>query len=761
MKKQGKFFKQIFIIYFSFTVVLLALISQIIYGYTSTIIEEEVKKNSQYLLKQAQIYTEEKIMNDVFSIINSNFINIPIKTNLSDFFEEDTETRDYPFITTELKALIQQKDYFTNMGLYNSQKDHYISLKNGLVLSPTNMPYKMHDFNLERIKSYLSQFHNRDLTHSYKKRGQFIYNESYDDSAIYLQPLPLFGKEKPTDFLVLFIDLKADSISSHINELFNQRDTNFYILNPSLQVLQSNNSNETNYKNTLPLSNNSFAVVDSVHGEFLVSWVQSPLTSWYYIYEESYHSFLWKINELRWFVALIIFAFLILTFICMVVITRRIYKPVNHLVLAAEKFAPYQDKEHNEFDFINTTLDHMDLRVQEVLVKNHALMEYKILTDFFFGSITEEDLEERLAILQRPVNKPKFNILLMAIPEPTFSSLEYLELELMVQQVGDRVSHFFGNGNSIFSLNNPHNQLIYVLNHDYTTGELQERLLSLQQSILESHIRLFGILSETYDHLGQLHRAYNKSKKLLAYSILYSETRLQTSKHLLEMKKRSYDYTSSHKNVDEYLKAKNYDRLQTYVSYELEDFEHNGYNPDHMRSFLSLVTTSLWETLINYHLVDKSTPTLNDKHGTDYTLKDYRTTYQEWLSILSHHHKQRYDGAEVEFINHLLQFMMQHVNADLSLQTLSTKFGMSQSHLSKIFKKHLGINISKYILDQKLNKAARQITEQPDKDIQTIAAELGYYTPSYFSKLFKQKFGLTPGKYRLENTGAEISQESC
>lgn len=45
-------------------------------------------------------------------------------------------------------------------------------------------------------------------------------------------------------------------------------------------------------------------------------------------------------------------------------------------------------------------------------------------------------------------------------------------------------------------------------------------------------------------------------------------------------------------------------------------------------------------------------------------------------------------------------------------------------------------------------KAKRMIIEQPDQSLSVIAAAVGYTDFSYFTKVFKRSFGVTPSAYR-------------
>jgi AraC family transcriptional activator of pobA len=76
-------------------------------------------------------------------------------------------------------------------------------------------------------------------------------------------------------------------------------------------------------------------------------------------------------------------------------------------------------------------------------------------------------------------------------------------------------------------------------------------------------------------------------------------------------------------------------------------------------------------------------------------------------------------------------------------QTLS----VSPDYLSKVIKKHLGTSAQEYILDKLLLEAKRLLvfTNLTSKE---VAYHVHMDDPSYFSRIFKKKTGLTPNEYR-------------
>lgn len=83
----------------------------------------------------------------------------------------------------------------------------------------------------------------------------------------------------------------------------------------------------------------------------------------------------------------------------------------------------------------------------------------------------------------------------------------------------------------------------------------------------------------------------------------------------------------------------------------------------------------------------------------------------------------------------------------LSLEYIAEKVYITPSYLSYIFKQMTGQNLIKYITDLRMYKARRMVADGNLK-ISQIAKTCGYDNPSYFNKIFKNYFGVTPRQYR-------------
>ncbi|MEC0232403.1 helix-turn-helix domain-containing protein [Paenibacillus alba] len=92
-----------------------------------------------------------------------------------------------------------------------------------------------------------------------------------------------------------------------------------------------------------------------------------------------------------------------------------------------------------------------------------------------------------------------------------------------------------------------------------------------------------------------------------------------------------------------------------------------------------------------------------------------------------------------------------YFDSSLSAASISEMMRLPAYKLSKISKIHLGMSIPEYINQVKLHKAVEWM-ENSKLSIQEIMQRVGVENESYFYKLFKAKFGMTPREYMAKRT---------
>jgi AraC-like DNA-binding protein/ligand-binding sensor protein len=107
------------------------------------------------------------------------------------------------------------------------------------------------------------------------------------------------------------------------------------------------------------------------------------------------------------------------------------------------------------------------------------------------------------------------------------------------------------------------------------------------------------------------------------------------------------------------------------------------------------------------------------------------------------------------------RFIMDNFTHKISLREIASASGLSAPYFSTIFKEEMGENLSGYLNRLRVEKACRMLTET-ELTLSEIAGSCGFEDQSWFSKIFKNYTGISPGKYRGQggNTISEISENN-
>lgn len=94
-----------------------------------------------------------------------------------------------------------------------------------------------------------------------------------------------------------------------------------------------------------------------------------------------------------------------------------------------------------------------------------------------------------------------------------------------------------------------------------------------------------------------------------------------------------------------------------------------------------------------------------------------------------------------------VNYIYSHIKERITIASLAEYTGLSENYLSRVFKQNLGVSISDYIREKKIEKATH-LLRYSDKPIVEIANYLSFSSQSHFIQIFESYTGLTPKKYR-------------
>ena len=102
-----------------------------------------------------------------------------------------------------------------------------------------------------------------------------------------------------------------------------------------------------------------------------------------------------------------------------------------------------------------------------------------------------------------------------------------------------------------------------------------------------------------------------------------------------------------------------------------------------------------------------------------------------------------------EQIERSMQFILKHLDAQLSLDDLAREAQMSRSYYSTSFRKLNGVSVWDYIMNKRIENA-QHLLETTDRSILDISGSCGYNNISNFNRAFRRVTGKTPREYRKD-----------
>lgn len=118
--------------------------------------------------------------------------------------------------------------------------------------------------------------------------------------------------------------------------------------------------------------------------------------------------------------------------------------------------------------------------------------------------------------------------------------------------------------------------------------------------------------------------------------------------------------------------------------------------------------------------------------------------YSAWKVKLS---SQSAGGLTRYELEKIQDYVIAHLNQNISLSEMGGIINLSQYHFCRLFKQSTGITPHQYLTQCRI-KRAKQLLSKTKLTITEIAFEIGFKNHSSFSRLFRKYIGTTPKSFR-------------
>ncbi len=106
-----------------------------------------------------------------------------------------------------------------------------------------------------------------------------------------------------------------------------------------------------------------------------------------------------------------------------------------------------------------------------------------------------------------------------------------------------------------------------------------------------------------------------------------------------------------------------------------------------------------------------------------------------------------------DLYRYAVEYIQENYAKSISIQNVCAEIGISQTYLSRLFRKHGNTSFITFLTQCRLNAAMKLMRQHSDMALRNVASCVGYDDYAYFSKVFHQVVGMTPSQWANQGEG--------
>ncbi|NOU95785.1 helix-turn-helix domain-containing protein [Paenibacillus sp. LMG 31456] len=735
----------------------------VVYFQTKQVIEDEINRANTALLSQLQ--------QDIDGHIDYTY-------RLSEMIAFNPKIRQLMRTPENLEAedRITMVQALTDFKVYNNTNryvDHfYVYFRTGgFVLTETSyydtpMYYDLmlssSGLALEEWKRFLEQ----------KYRGQFFNMQEVEGQAaagiLFAQSLPI--DERNTPLATLVIELNEERLLSAIQNIQSYNQGKVYIVDGSNQILASSEKKKQGPRSFDQL-NGDLGVVHSRwdNENVVISYIQSNRTNWKYVYVLPSRLYSEKAEYVRNLTLLTLFIALLIGTVLAVLLARRNYYPLRQLVRAlAERSKLDPHSALNEYDYIEEAIENtMDRNneMNQMLEKQKNVLRSSLFVRLLKGRIQHDfPVQQVMSEYKVAFRSEDFTVLLFYLEDfsgffrqdETDAEKKREFVRLIVSNIVEELTCQQHQGWMV----EIDEMLACIVNFKSGTGpeDAKQDLVRIAEEAqrfigTRFHIYFTAAVSTLHRSVAELPAAYQEALEAMEYKMLLGT---QTIIFYDQIKNQGMSYVypmEKEQQLINYVKAGEFDQakgvLDEVIHFNLSEV---NLSIEMVRCLMFDMISTMMKAAIEVNLGQSELYEENMKAIQDLmngvtvsAMKDRMTVF---LRKVCGHVESKKKSHNFRLKEDILDFINdQYRDHNLSVNTISERFGIHPSYLSRYFKEQVGDTLTDYLNKLRVEKS-KLLLLNDEIFIKDICDLVGFYSISTFIRLFKKYEGVTPSSYR-------------
>jgi two-component system, response regulator YesN len=745
--------------------VLFVIVSIGMYLNTEKIIEQEINKANNLLLKQIR-YSMDNILDNARRLSVEIMLN-PRVQSVTNYRGELNGVQYYEFrnLVMDLRAYKASNASITNLYILLNNVNTAISSEH---VSSIETFYSINfDNKKETYEAWIKQFREDAAEKYFISYGN---TEGANRKKInYVHGLSTIDTKSLSSAVVVSIDEKT--FLEHASEIELATMGTLFILDENNNVVISTKSMKY-FENFNPneLIDSTGVIYKKIKGDKLViSHINSGINGWKYVSIIPEKVYLKKIHYARNMTMGLAVTSILLAIVFIYIFIKRNYSSIKKLI---NLFRDNEDENGsntgNEYVYIEgaiskTLKNNKDIKAQ--LNSQRELLGKSFLERLLKGH-AQGEIPEYEALHSFDINFPgaNFTVMLLFLEETDVSSLNEANNK---QKYGNDLKFIFSNiFNDLCTSSNKSilvdvdGVMACILNSFENNSQLRLDLIKTvnrAQEFIKEHfdIEFTVSISCVHETAGELSVCYKEALHAMNYmrtlgikeTIFYEDIKNQAQgSYFYPINKeqqlinfiKSGEYIGARLTVEELF---NVNINKNHISVDLAQCLMLNLVSTMLRTVNELTNVCDENFLIKFNPIGRLLPCK--------TVEQMKLELDKFLLELCSYMKELNNCNSNWIINEVVPFIHQNYkDINLSISSIADNFNMHPVYISKAFKNQVGEGLLDYITKIRIDKSKGLLKKENSANIEDIALQVGYTCSKTFTRAFKKYEGITPGKYK-------------
>ncbi|MCI3922852.1 AraC family transcriptional regulator [Paenibacillus sp. TRM 82003] len=749
--------------YLAVVLVIALLLSSVFYLYFSHQYREEIHINKQMMLRNTVNHIESTVIHRVNQIYLSLALRSSVGIDLGTLQGNHSKIMDIQELLTH--QVSNHSDIVQAIHIYDVEQRHMISSVHGLLLykdgrSDAGAPAdwieamrKTEGSSLWMDTRMVPQDAFTELSEQGRKNPIITYVHSY--------PFQSSGQDCK---LMIAIDVKEAAVSRIIGDMLPADFERTFIVNGDGAVISAADKSllgnpveeDSLRRSLLSLDSSAGSFTHTFdQGAYVVSYNPLEAAGWKMYMTTPVKTFYYKMDGLREGVLSLCLLAVVVGVVLSSVFTAAGYSPLRRIMntIKSKLDSPVGAK-LNEYRLIDTTINSLSNKVdslEEILQANHKVIRHNIILNMLNNRFTPEELSEQLSSIQVETDGSRFRCIVIDPVSEKWKELPPRQLQHTLYSMIHQIETADFPETRLLAEELQDHKMVVVVCTNEPDDQLSERIADYILSEVKARFGLEFVLSlgSWVPSWNEVYMSYREAKTLIKYSYFFPGLSVIQDLDLLRRETSDAEIPDSYlANFEKKLQARDLKNVVQAIEDLTTTIKEGMYSAEYSRIMLLKMVSLFSDCIGQVRWQPAETSSMN--LYKQYTAINNIDRFSAWIIQLStefiQQMERRSEERSIDAVTAVKAYVREHLSGDLSLDHAAEQAFISPKYLSKIFKEETGVSYTEYVTNQRMERA-RELMTTRDLTVEQVASTVGYRTPAYFIKKFKEIHGCTPKNF--------------